>query len=36
MFKATALNQKNLRKERLAKWVLGTMTGLLVLPVVLT
>lgn len=35
MFKATDLNQKNLRKERIAKWTLGGMTGLLVLPVVL-
>jgi len=35
MFEATLLNQKNLRKERLIKFLLGGMTGLLILPVVL-
>jgi len=35
MFETTELNKKNRRNERLVRAVLGTMTGLLVLPVVL-
>ncbi len=35
MFEASSLNRKNLRNERLVKASLATMTGLLILPVVL-
>jgi phosphate transport system permease protein len=35
MFSATALNRKNDRKEAAVRWLLGAMTGLLVLPVVI-
>jgi phosphate transport system permease protein len=34
MFSATTLNRKNDRKELAVRWLLGAMTGLLVLPVV--
>jgi phosphate transport system permease protein len=34
MFSATSLNRKNDRKEMVVRWLLGGMTGLLVLPVV--
>jgi len=34
MFSATTLNRKNDRKQTAVRWVLGGMTGLLVLPVV--
>ena len=34
MFSATSLNRKNDRKEMVVRWLLGGMTGMLVLPVV--
>jgi phosphate transport system permease protein len=34
MFSATTLNRKNDRNEMMVRWLLGAMTGLLVLPVV--
>jgi len=34
MFSATTLNRRNDRKELAVRWLLGAMTGLLVLPVV--